>query len=230
MYSQEVERKINISSEDLDPQSVFEEWVNRFEQVDDLLTKQRNLLKRVPQSQHLATCEKSLATEFGGPMQQWSESFRDLQKFTQYIQVAELSKIREIVELDEELKYYRSEFNKKIQEYENTASDVSKSEWLLEKLTDIEKLIVNIKAVGDKRRQLLNTEEARNIAAEQQKTATKDLKQRVSTVRKLIEEQQKREEEMSKQIGTSKLPITAESSVHLHLVAVAQLLLAKQSD
>ena len=164
VYSQEVERKINISSEDLDPQSVFEEWVNRYEQVDDLLTKQRNLLKRVPQSQHLATCEKSLATDFGGPMQQWSESFRDLQKFTQYIQVAELSKIREIVELDEELKYYRSEFNKKIQEYENTASDVSKSEWLLEKLTDIEKLIVNIKAVGDKRRQLLNTEEARNIA------------------------------------------------------------------
>ena len=167
VYSQEVERKINISSEDLDPQSVFEEWVNRYEQVDDLLTKQRNLLKRVPQSQHLATCEKSLATEFGGPMQQWSESFRDLQKFTQYIQDAELSKIREIVELDEELKYYRSEFNKKIQEYENTASDLSKSEWLLEKLTDIEKLIVNIKAVGDKRRQLLNTEEARNVAAEQ---------------------------------------------------------------
>ena len=144
----------------MDPRSVFEEWVNRYEQVDDLLTKQRNLLKRVPQSQHLATCEKSLATEFGGPMRQWSESFRDLQKFTQYIQVAELSKIREIVELDEELKYYRSEFNKKIQEYENTASDVSKSEWLLEKLTDIEKLIVNIKAVGDKRRQLLNTEES----------------------------------------------------------------------
>ena len=122
--------------------------------------------------------------------------------------IRDSSKIREIVELDEEVKYYRSEFNKKIQEYENTACDVSKSEWLLEKLTDIEKLIVNIKAVGDKRRQLLNTEEARNIAAEQQKTATKDLKQRVSTVRKLIEEhqkQQKREEEMSKHVGTSKI-------------------------
>ena len=78
----------------------------------------------------------------------------------------------------------------------------------MEKLTDVEKLIVNIKAVGDKRRQLLNTEEARNIAAEQQKTATKELKQRVSTVRKLIEEhqkQQKREEEMSKHVGTSKI-------------------------
>ena len=140
-------------------------------------------------------------------MRQWSESFRDLQKFTQYIQDAELSKIREIVELDEELKYYRSEFSKKIQEYENTASDVSKSEWLMEKLTDIEKLIVNIKAVGDERRQLLNTEEARNLAAEQQKTAIKDLKQRVSTVRKLIEEHQKQQkrEEMSKHVGTSKI-------------------------
>ena len=166
VYSQEVERKINISSEDLDPQSVFEEWVNRYEQVDDLFTKQRNLLKRVPQSQHLDTCVKSLAKEFGGAMRKWSESLQDLQKYTQYTQIAELSKIREIVELDEEVKYYRSEFNKKIQEYENTASDLSKSEWLLEKLTDIEKLIVNIKAVGDKRRQLLNTEEARNIAAE----------------------------------------------------------------
>ena len=123
VYSQEVERKINISSEDLDPQSVFEEWVNRYEQVDDLFTKQRNLLKRVPQSQHLDTCVKSLATEFGGPMRKWSESFQDLQKYTQYTQIAELSKIREIVELDEEVKYYRSEFNKKIQEYENTASD-----------------------------------------------------------------------------------------------------------
>ena len=116
--------------------------------------------------------------------------FRCLQKVTQYIQIVELSKIREIVELDEGLKYYRSKFNKKIQEYENTASDVSKSEWLLEKFTDIEKLIVNIKAVGDKRRQLLNTEEARNVAAEQQKTAMKDLKPRVSPVRKLIEEHQ----------------------------------------
>ena len=179
VYSQEVERKINISSEDLDPQSVFEEWVNRYEQVDDLLTKQRSLLKRVPQSQHLDTCVKSLAKEFGGAMRKWSESLQDLQKYTQYTQIAELSKIREIVELDDEVKYYRSEFNKKIQEYENTASDLSKSEWLLEKLTDIEKLIVNIKAVGDKRRQLLNTEEARNIAAEQQKTAMKDMKQRV---------------------------------------------------
>ena len=69
-------------------------------------------------------------------------------------------------------------------------------------------------------------------SAEQQKTAIKDLKQRVSTVRKLIEEHQKQQkrEEMSKHVGTSKLPITAESSVHLHLVAVAQLLLAEQID
>ena len=92
VYSQEVERKINISSEDLDPRSVFEEWVNRYEQIDDLFTKQGNLLKRVPQSQHLVTCVKRLATEFGGPMRKWSESLQDLQKFTQYTQIAELAR------------------------------------------------------------------------------------------------------------------------------------------
>merc|ERR1711894_188539 len=55
--------------------------------------------------------------------------------------------------------------------------------------------ISNIKAVGDKRRQLLNTEEAKYLAAEQQKIVAKELKQRVSAVRKLIEEHQKQQKD-----------------------------------
>ena len=160
MYSQEVERKINVSSEDLDPEFIFEEWWKRFKQVLDVLSKQRKLLKRIPQGQHMETCNNYVNDELVEPLLRWSESFPSLKKITQYLESADFRDIRDIVELDEELQLYLSDFEKKIQEYENAASDSSKSEYLLEKLTDLEKLISNIKAVGDKRRQLLNTEEA----------------------------------------------------------------------
>ena len=178
VYSQEVERKINVSSE----------WAKRVKQVQDLLSKQRKLLKLIPQGQHMETCNYSVGDELIPPLLKWSESLPGLKKFTQYLLSANTLDIRNVVELDEELQLYLSDFEKKIQEYENTASDSSKSEYLLEKLTDLEKLISNIKAVGDKRRQLLNTEEAKYLTAEQQKKVAKELKQRVSSVRTLIEE------------------------------------------
>ena len=59
VYSQEVERKINVSSEDLDPESIFKEWAKRAKQVQDLLSKQRKLLKRIPQGQHMETWNNS---------------------------------------------------------------------------------------------------------------------------------------------------------------------------
>ena len=195
VYSQEVERKINVSSEDLDPESFFDEWAKRVKQVQDVLSKQRKLLKRIPQGQHMETCNYSVGDELIPPLLKWSESLPGLKKFTQYLLSANTLDIRAVVELDEELQLYLSDFEKKIQEYENTASDSSKSEYLLEKLTDLEKLISNIKAVGDKRRQLLNTEEAKYLAAEQQKKVAKELKQRVSAVRKLIEEHQKQQKD-----------------------------------
>ena len=195
VYSQEVERKINVSSEDLDPESFFDEWAKRVKQVQDVLSKQRKLLKRIPQGQHMETCNYCVGDELIPPLLKWSESLPGLKKFTQYLLSANTLDIRAVVELDEELQLYLSDFEKKIQEYENTASDSSKSEYLLEKLTDLEKLISNIKAVGDKRRQLLNTEEAKYLAAEQQKIVAKELKQRVSAVRRLIEEHQKQQKD-----------------------------------
>ena len=120
----------------------------------------------------METCDYSVGDELIPPLRKWSESLPALKKFTQYllsVDIRDVQDIRAVVELDEELQLYLSDFEKKIQEYENTASDSSKSEYLLKKLTDLEKLISNIKAVGDKRRQLLNTEEAKNAVAEQQK-------------------------------------------------------------
>ena len=142
VYSQEVERKINVSSEDLDPESIFKEWAKRGKQVQDLLSKQRKLLKRIPQGQHMEAWYNSLGDELVEPLLRWSESFPSLKKFTQYLQSADSQDIRDVVELDEELQLYLSDFEKKIQEYENADSDSSKSEYLLEKLTDVEKLII----------------------------------------------------------------------------------------
>ena len=85
VYSQEVERKINVSSEDLDPEFIFEEWWKRFKQALDVLSKQRKLLKRIPQGQHMETCNNSVSDEFVEPLLRWSESFPSLKKFTQYL-------------------------------------------------------------------------------------------------------------------------------------------------
>ena len=122
----------------------------------------------------METCNNSVGDELVEPLLRWSESFPSLKKFTQYLESAAFQDIRDVVELDEELQLYLSDFEKKIQEYENTASDSSKSEYLLEKLTDLEKLISNIKAVGDKRRQLLDTEEATYLAADNRKKLPKN--------------------------------------------------------
>ena len=60
------------------------------------------------------------SVEFITKLPNWSESIPGLIKFTQYLHSAELQKMQDIVELDEELQYYCSEFTKKIQEYDNS--------------------------------------------------------------------------------------------------------------
>ena len=75
------------------------------------------------------------------------------------------------------------------------------------KIADLDKLLSNIKAAYVKKQQLLPVHEKRKVG-ESMKKLTTELQQRTSTLRKLIEEhqkQKKREEEMSKHVGTSKI-------------------------
>ena len=74
VYSQEFERKINVSSEDLEPESIFDEWTKRVRQVQDVLSRQRKLLKRIPQGQHMETCNNCVGDELIKPLLRWSES------------------------------------------------------------------------------------------------------------------------------------------------------------
>ena len=78
VYSQEVERKINVSSEDLEPESIFDEWAKRVKQVQDVLSKQRKLLKRIPQGQHMETCNNYVNDELVEPLLKASQALKKL--------------------------------------------------------------------------------------------------------------------------------------------------------
>ena len=208
VFANEVQRKIDAGSEDLNPRETFEGFYRLCLKVNQLSEQQRNLLKRVPQAEHKSSYDASVLLEMDSILIECGNKEPRMQTYVDYLRINDNPReVIQLVDLDEELNYYESEFEKRIQEYEDLSSDSSKTEWLLEKIADLDKLLSNIKAAYVKKQQLLPADEKRKVV-ESMKKLTTELQQRTSTLRKLIEEhqkQQKREEEMSKHVGTSKI-------------------------
>ena len=208
VFANEVQRKIDAGSEDLNPRETFEGFYRLCLKVNQLSEQQRNLLKRVPQAEHKSSYDASVLLEMDSILIECGNKEPRMQTYVDYLRINDNPReVIQLVDLDEELNYYESEFEKRIQEYEDLSSDSSKTEWLLEKIADLDKLLSNIKAAYVKKQQLLPVDEKRKVG-ESMKKLTLELQHRVSTLRNLIEEhkkQQLRAKELSKIVGTSKL-------------------------